>query len=429
MFLLFHYCRSECAATAAQATLDEAADAVLASQTPEGEPDNPVTFRFHALAMPHAISTPEMSICAFTQKLIRFVNGMTARGHTVYHYGHERSQVNVTEHITVTNDAALKASYGEDFDWKKNQWSSLSVSDPVYVMFKENAVAEIAKRCQPGDFILPFFANGHRPTVEAALQLCPGLIVVEPGIGFQVHNIWAPFRVFESYNMQARYYEKQGDAAKWYDVVIPNSYDPDEFEFSDKKKDYCLFVARLNTDKGINIAIQLTQEAGCKLYVAGQGSLASLGYTVPPEHVTEVGFISPEERKVLMRDAKVLILPTFYEEPFGGVVVEAMLSGTPVITTDWGAFAETVLHGVTGYRCRTWPQFKWALKNIDKLDPHACRSWAVQNYNISRALDMYEEYFESLAELHKQNKNWYFQRPDMVKYTIPATPGAVIRGL
>ncbi len=59
---------------------------------------------FHCLSVPYAPTKKEMSLCAFVQKVYKFCDEMTKRGHTVYHYGHENSKVNCTEHITVTND-------------------------------------------------------------------------------------------------------------------------------------------------------------------------------------------------------------------------------------------------------------------------------------------------------------------------------------
>jgi glycosyltransferase involved in cell wall biosynthesis len=77
------------------------------------------------------------------------------------------------------------------------------------------------------------------------------------------------------------------------------------------------------------------------------------------------------------------------------------MSGTPVITTDWGAFSDTVIHGTTGYRCRTMDHFVWAAKNIDKLSPKVCREWAVKNYSMDRVVLMYEEFFQMLADVKK----------------------------
>jgi glycosyltransferase involved in cell wall biosynthesis len=105
------------------------------------------------------------------------------------------------------------------------------------------------------------------------------------------------------------------------------------------------------------------------------------------------------------------LLPTYYAEPFGCVVVEAMLSGTPVITTDWGAFPEINPHGVTGYRCRTFEQFQWAVEHIDGIEPATCRRWAIENFGMERVKHMYEEYFDMVSRLFL-DKGFYSANPD-----------------
>jgi glycosyltransferase involved in cell wall biosynthesis len=97
-----------------------------------------------------------------------------------------------------------------------------------------------------------------------------------------------------------------------------------------------------------------------------------------------------------MRDAQAIIGPTYYVEPFGNMVVEGYLSGTPAITTDWGGFTETVVHGVTGYRCREFKDFVNALKNINLIDPKACREWALTNYEETVVHKKFDEYFKKI---------------------------------
>lgn len=359
--------------------------------------------RLHVLAVPHTASTKEYTVCAFTQKVINFCKMYKEQGMHVIHYGHERSEVICDEHVTVTNDELLERIYGI-YDWK-NQGLRFDQSDEVYQTFNKNCIEEIGKRKQPNDIILSFFGAGHKPVTDAHSDL----ICVEPSIGYG--SSYAPYKVYESYAVMHGLQgpEKVSTAEyKFYDAVIPSGFDLTEFEYRDKKDDYFLMCGRMVWSKGVDIAAQVTEKLGVRLILAGT-SFGPEDCHLPngwPPHVEYVGYADVEKRKKLMAGAKGLFCPTIYNEPFGYVAIEAMLSGTPVITVDWGAFTETVQHGVTGYRCRTFEQFVWAAKNIDTISPKACRDWAAENYNFVKVGKMYKEYFQSLINLNT-SEGWY----------------------
>jgi glycosyltransferase involved in cell wall biosynthesis len=256
------------------------------------------------------------------------------------------------------------------------------------------------------------FGAGHKAVADAHQDM----IVCEPGIGYPSGH-FAPFKVFESYAMLhafgglervARMYN-----GMWYDVVIPNYYDLDDFEYCEDKDDYFLFLGRIGAGKGVHVAMQIVEEIGGRLVVAGPGTIEGMGTrTSRPvaEYVECVGVAGVEMRKKLMAKAKAMLLPSTYVEPFCGVHIESMLSGTPVVTTDWGAFTEYNLHGITGYRCRTFEQFVWAARNIGNIQPAACRDWAASNFSLERVADMYDEYFFSVKNV-ANGTGWYAENP------------------
>jgi len=92
------------------------------------------------------------------------------------------------------------------------------------------------------------------------------------------------------------------------------------------------------------------------------------------------------------------------------------MAGTPAITTDFGAFPETVEHGKTGFRCHTLNEFVWAAQNAPALNPLYIRERAVARYSMDVVRWQYQTYFERLADLW--GKGWYSLHKDADEYWL-----------
>ncbi len=356
--------------------------------------------RFHLLGLAHLETNRSNSSCAYTQKIVKLAKMIKSYGHTVYFYGVEGSEVECDEFIPVSTQAILRQAYG-DYD-RSRDFFKHDPTDMAHQTFNLNAIREINERKQSTDILLCPMGNYQEPVSKAV-----GLMTIEPGIGYT--GVFSSHRVFESYAWMHHVYGLMKiEDGSWYDAVIPNYFDPGDFPYQPDKQDYLLYFGRIISRKGVSVASELAKATGYQLYVVGQGTLdnpteqLSLG---SEKHIVYMPAVGPKERAELLGNAKAVLMPTYYLEPFGGVNVEAQLCGTPVITSDWGAFPETVLHGVTGFRCRVFEEFCWAVKNIDQIKPSACREWACANYSLERIGKMYEEYFQRIYRLF--DKGWY----------------------
>ncbi len=364
--------------------------------------------RFHVPGLPHTVTNRKYIHCAFTQKVFKLCKMLHSLGHEVYHYGCEGSNPTCTEHVDVVTDEYRKKFYPDE--WHTKQWD-YDIRDDCHKLFYKNAIREIKKRRGNHDFFLASWGWGHKSIADA---LGNSVLTVEPGIGYK--DTFCQYRVFESYTWLSHVYgrgvpNKEGklttiENGSYFDAVVPNYFDPDDFEFTpDDKEDYFLYLGRIIKRKGIEVVLEIAKATGINVKLAGQGSM-----NIPPssrgEIVEYIGFADAEKRKKLFSKARGLLMPTVYLEPFGGVSIESMISGTPVISSDWGVFPETILHGITGYRCRSLDQYVWAVRNIENISPQVCRDYALANYSLERVSAMYQEYFEMVNSLWNK-KGWY----------------------
>jgi glycosyltransferase involved in cell wall biosynthesis len=267
----------------------------------------------------------------------------------------------------------------------------VTINSNNITQFNTIASSEIGKRKQSGDIIACFYGTDN----QSATTVHADCSVIEPSIGYRTSAIFAKYRVFTSYAQMHMFYGERGMLMNpsWLDAVIPNSFTVEDFEYSDKKDDYFLYFGRVRQEKGIDICIELTRKLNKKLVVAGP--INEEEYSTFPSHVEYVGICDKHKRSKLMANAKCLLGPTLYIEPFGNMVIEANLCGTPVLTTDWGAFSDTVLHGKTGFRCRDLGEFTLAANMLDQLNPMDCREHGL-TYSDEIIHKLHDKYLQKI---------------------------------
>ncbi|MFB7716911.1 MULTISPECIES: glycosyltransferase family 4 protein [unclassified Nocardia] len=161
---------------------------------------------------------------------------------------------------------------------------------------------------------------------------------------------------------------------------VHNAIRPEEWPFRAEKMDYGLFLGRYSPSKAPDLALAAAHAAGLRLILAGKCN-------EPPEKAYFEQAIKPLltasdqvfgeadaiAKRELLAGARCLLFPIQWEEPFGLVMIEAMVCGTPVIALRGGAVAEVIEHGVTGFICEDPAELPAAIDRAGEIDPYACR--------------------------------------------------------
>ncbi len=374
-------------------------------------------FKFHILGLSHLPTSLKYVSCAFTQKVHKLCAMLMNKGHAVILYGGEGSDAECTQFVQTYTMKELRECFGDKdykgieelgYDYKsvgfRHDWNN---TKPLMKIIQARLVYLVNKVKKSDDFLLLPIGNHHEETSKKI-----GLyLTCESGIGYR--GSFARFRSFESSYIRDFTYGSecpfQGTDGKFYDRVIPNYFRMEEFDYVEKSKDYYVYFGRIISRKGVGIAYNACKHLDAKLIIAGQGwdqydeKTRTLYYENTCMKLTPkmkfFGFANSKERNKLLGNAIASFCPSVYQEPFCGVNVESQLCGTPVITTEFGAFTQTVEQGKTGFRCDTLNDFVQAAIKVKSLDRKYIRTRSAKLYSCEAVNEQFEKWWQDLYEV------------------------------
>jgi glycosyltransferase involved in cell wall biosynthesis len=184
---------------------------------------------------------------------------------------------------------------------------------------------------------------------------------------------------------------------------VLNGIDPEEHIYSESKDNYFLFMSAMDwwTEKGLDTALALSKQIGFELVVAGTATNYQLINLVREMcrkvNARYVGDVRGKQKAELLAGARAFLFPTRVNEAFGLGMVEAMMSGTPVICSDRGACPEIITADV-GIVCRQESDYAAAINQVGTISSLACREKALREFHyLGMAKNYVTEYQKEIA--------------------------------
>ena len=182
---------------------------------------------------------------------------------------------------------------------------------------------------------------------------------------------------------------------------------------------YLAFMGRISPEKGVDKAIEIAVRSHIPLKIAAKVDKVDQEYfekeiqDLTDHHLIEfVGEINEQEKTAFLGNAKALLFPINWSEPFGLVMIEAMSCGTPVIAFDKGSVPEIIDDGVSGFIVNDVEEAGIALEKIDTLLRSAVRKVFEEKYTATRMAKDYLKIYEILASARNKNNHENHGHPD-----------------
>jgi glycosyltransferase involved in cell wall biosynthesis len=187
-------------------------------------------------------------------------------------------------------------------------------------------------------------------------------------------------------------------------ATIAHGLPIDRYAFHRRPQDYFAFVGRISPEKRLDRAIDIATACATRLRVAAKVDPADQSYF---EHeirplldnplVEWIGEIGDAQKNDFIGNARALLFPIDWPEPFGLVMIEAFACGTPVIAYDRGSVPEVVEHGATGFIVRDLDEAVAAARRLHEIDRHRCRSAFEERFTAQAMASRYLEVYARLG--------------------------------
>lgn len=187
--------------------------------------------------------------------------------------------------------------------------------------------------------------------------------------------------------------------------TVYNTIDFSKYQLSEAVSDDVplIFLGRMDRIKGAHTAINVAKATNNKLAIAGNISYTADGQAyfkneiepkIDSDRIKYVGALNDTEKNEYLGNAKALLFPIEWDEPFGMVMIEAMACGTPVIAFNRGAVPEVVQNGVNGFVVENEAGMINAIPLIKNVNRRICRETTSKKFDLTKTAEAYLSLFD-----------------------------------
>lgn len=333
---------------------------------------------------------------------ITIAEELAARGHQIDFYGPQGTRLKLpvkTKDLNVRSLVHNRKSLYEILD------SGDLLTYYMLSLWDHKFSTEMFDRARAGEYDLLHFH--HPESSMSLLRFYPDVPVAytlhDPLSKWHVET----FKMFDTTNAHCiSISNNQRKAAPFlpYTATIYDGVDINQFQYAPAHNNHLLFVGRIVPNKGVREAVEVARKTGERLTIIGPTYREHMDYFntyIKPylnEKIEYLGHVPHNEIMRYFQNAKALLVPIQWEEPFGMTMVEAMACGTPVIAFRRGAAPEVVKDGKTGFIVKSVAEMIAAVKKIPDIQRIDCRNHVKRNFSIDKMIDNYETTFQKIID-------------------------------